>query len=185
MRSDPFWEFGSFGITGCHQKNVMNPRKSDEIQGRRFAFVQGGRNEIKLVHITPTLHVRHHERCMEALWNSEDLSLKYESAPLIVNNQGESDIPGFLELLEFVNRSTNVSKFASKFRSRREPLNNSLASTAIQVFNHFRSNTSTTIGSYTDALPYLPPKVDTDRIGTYESLKRERNLKRTFNERNH
>lgn len=22
-RSDPFWEFGSFGLTGCHCKNLL------------------------------------------------------------------------------------------------------------------------------------------------------------------
>lgn len=179
MRSDPFWEFGSFGITGCHRNNVMNPRKYDEIQGRRLAFVQGGLNEIKLVHITPVLKIRQHELCIEALWDQEVLPLKYESAPLVVNNQGQSDIPGILELLEFVNRPTYVSKFASKFRSRRKPLSGELASAAIQVFNHFRSHVSTTIGSYTDALPYLPPKVDRDRVETYESLKRDRNPQRT------
>jgi hypothetical protein len=25
-RSDPFWEFGSFGCTGCHGKNLLHPK---------------------------------------------------------------------------------------------------------------------------------------------------------------
>ena len=24
-RDDPFWEFGSFGITGCHARNLLHP----------------------------------------------------------------------------------------------------------------------------------------------------------------
>ncbi len=34
MRSDPFWEFGSFGLTGCHKTNLMHP-KEGEGTGRR------------------------------------------------------------------------------------------------------------------------------------------------------
>jgi hypothetical protein len=42
MRSDPFWEFGSFGCTGCHTTNLMNIRRADELAGVRFGFAQGG-----------------------------------------------------------------------------------------------------------------------------------------------
>lgn len=175
MRSDPFWEFGSFGITGCHRKNVMNPQKFDEIQGRRLAFVQGGPNEIKLVHITPPVQVEHHELCIEAIWNPDVLPLAYESAPVVINNRGETDIPGVPELLEFVDRTTHVGKFSSKFRSRRRPLNGVVASAAVQVFNYFCSRGSSTIGSYTDALPHLPPKIDRIRDKTYKALKRSQN----------
>jgi hypothetical protein len=28
MRTDPFWEFGSFGLTGCHQRNLLHPKKA-------------------------------------------------------------------------------------------------------------------------------------------------------------
>ena len=41
-RSDPFWEFGSFGCTRCHQSSLMNPRRLHEIDGYQFAFCQGG-----------------------------------------------------------------------------------------------------------------------------------------------
>src|SRR6185312_13769949 len=33
MRTDPLWEFGSFGCTGCHRKNLMNPNKLTELNG--------------------------------------------------------------------------------------------------------------------------------------------------------
>jgi hypothetical protein len=26
MRTDPLWEFGSFGCTGCHRKSLMTRR---------------------------------------------------------------------------------------------------------------------------------------------------------------
>jgi hypothetical protein len=41
-RDDPFWEFGSFGCTGCHRRNLLNPKRSGELNGTQFAFVQGG-----------------------------------------------------------------------------------------------------------------------------------------------
>ena len=175
MRSDPFWEFGSFGITGCHQTNVMHPAKSDEIEGKRLAFVQGGDGEVRLVHVTPPVEVRFHGLCIEVSWDASELPLTYDSAPLVVNNVGESDIPGFLDELEFVDRSTLVAKFASKFRSRRRPLSRELGLETIQTFSQFRSRISTAIVRYTDALPYLPPKVDENRALTYEDLRRTKN----------
>lgn len=30
MRTDPLWEFGSFGCTRCHSRNLMNPFKVHE-----------------------------------------------------------------------------------------------------------------------------------------------------------
>ena len=175
MRSDPFWEFGSFGITGCHHRNLMNPAKSDELVGKRLAFVQGGHAEIRLVLVTPPVEVKTHGSCIEATWNSSALPLTFKSAPLVVNNLGETDIPGFLDELEFVNRSTPVAKFASKFRSRRRPLDTELGLETIQTFNQFRSRISTRTVRYTDALPYLPPKVDENRASTYDELKRIKN----------
>lgn len=175
MRSDPFWEFGSFGITGCHHRNLMNPAKSDELVRKRLSFVQGGDGEVRLVHVTPPIKVKVHGLCIEATWDASELPLTYESAPLVVNNRGESDIPGFLDELEFVNRSTLVAKFASKFRSRRRPLEKELGLATIQTFNQFRSRISSPIVRYTDALPYLPPKIDQNRDLTYEDLRRSKN----------
>ena len=39
-RDDPFLEFGSFGCTGSHRTNLMNPKRSHELVGTHFAFVQ-------------------------------------------------------------------------------------------------------------------------------------------------
>lgn len=48
MRTDPLWEFGSFGLTGCHKRNLMNPRNVDILDGARLAFAQGGEDGFKL-----------------------------------------------------------------------------------------------------------------------------------------
>ena len=56
-RSDPFWEFGSFGCTGCHGGNILHPRNADEIAGGRLAFAQGGDNGFRLVYLTPAVTV--------------------------------------------------------------------------------------------------------------------------------
>jgi hypothetical protein len=53
MRTDPLWEFGSFGCTRCHRKNLMNPKKLAELNGVRLGFAQNGPLGIKLVHVTP------------------------------------------------------------------------------------------------------------------------------------
>jgi hypothetical protein len=55
MRSDPFYEFGSFGCTKCHRRNLLNPRKSHELIGVRLAFAQGGKDGFKLVHLTSSI----------------------------------------------------------------------------------------------------------------------------------
>ena len=38
MRTDPLWEFGSFGCTGCHRKNLMNPEEADRAQRGTVRF---------------------------------------------------------------------------------------------------------------------------------------------------
>src|SRR5205814_8322552 len=56
----PLWEFGSFGCTGCHNRNLMNPNRLTELSGARLAFAQNGDLGIKLVHLTPPVSVVHH-----------------------------------------------------------------------------------------------------------------------------
>ena len=65
MRSDPFWEFGSFGCTGCHRRNLLSPKRAKELEGLRLAFAQGGPEGMKLVHLTPPVSVvrRCPDRC--------------------------------------------------------------------------------------------------------------------------
>jgi hypothetical protein len=42
-RTDPFWELGSFGCSGCHGKNLLHPKNCQISNGDRLAFVQGGK----------------------------------------------------------------------------------------------------------------------------------------------
>src|SRR6266542_2541693 len=100
MRTDPLWEFGSFGCTRCHRKNLMNPKKLAELNGVRFGFAQNGPLGIKLVHVTPPVTTQHHRTFGEAKWSPAEMPLTYASAPTLVNNFGESDIPALLDMLQ-------------------------------------------------------------------------------------
>lgn len=127
MRSDPFWEFGSFDCTGCHRRNLLSPRRAKELEGKRLAFAQGGPNGIRLVHLTPSISVVHHSIGCELRWWPHEMPLKYSAAPTIIDNREVTDTPAILRALGGVRRSTPVAKFASKFRSRREPVELDLA----------------------------------------------------------
>ena len=81
MRTDPLWEFGSFGCTRCHRKNLMNIRKLNELNGARFAFAQNGSLGIKLVHVTPPVRMLHHGNFGEAKWDAAEMPLRYDAAP--------------------------------------------------------------------------------------------------------
>ena len=172
MRTDPLWEFGSFGCTKCHRRNLMNPRKVDELAGSRLAFAQGGRSEVRLIHVTPPVRMVHHGLFAEATWQPVDMPFSYASAPVLINNSGGSDIPVLIEMTDDVHRSTPVSRFVSKFRSRRKPLPADVARKIIEVYNDFPRNELTVARDYTDSLPFLPPLIDRNRKRTYEKLLR-------------
>ena len=124
MRTDPLWEFGSFGCTGCHRKNLMNPKKLAEHNGAQFGFAQNGDFGVKLVHVTPPVRMLHHGMFAEAKWKPAEMPLRYDSAPTLVNNFGVSDVPSLLTMISDVRRESPVAQFSSKFRSRRRPLPN-------------------------------------------------------------
>jgi hypothetical protein len=172
MRTDPLWEFGSFGCTGCHRANLMNPAKLTELNGARLAFAQNGPRGIVLVHLTPPIRTLHHGSFGEAKWSPGEMPFSYCSAPTLVNSLGHSDIPKFLEITGGVRRRSPVAQFASKFRSRREPLPPPVAEEVIAVYERERSNSGcgSVAKSYVDALPCVPPRVDNDREGTYHRL---------------
>ncbi|HIO50418.1 TPA: hypothetical protein EYN23_24130 [Candidatus Poribacteria bacterium] len=125
MRSDPFWEFGSFGCTHCHKHNLMNPKKLHQLTGAQIAFTQGGPLGFKLVYVTPPVFTKLYPHTGELNWQADDeykIPFKYSTAPLLINNQGQTDFPLLKSFVADVNRPTYVSKFASRFRSRRQPL---------------------------------------------------------------
>jgi hypothetical protein len=172
MRTDPLWEFGSFGCTRCHRANLMNPAKLTELEGVRFAFAQNGPYGIKLVYLTPPIRTLHHGSFGEAKWSPPEMPFTYSSAPILVNNLGASDVPLLMEMLIGVRRGSNVARFASKFRSTRQPLPPSVAKQVIAVYERQRSNggSGSIARSYVDALPCAPPRVDHNRKATYQQL---------------
>ena len=115
-RDDPFWEFGSFGCTGCHHRNLLNPKRSSELEGTRLAFVQGGDGGLRLVHVTPPISVRGLADICEAIWLPAEMPLTYATAPVVLDRQGRSDLPLLAEMAHGVSRSTPVARFASAFR---------------------------------------------------------------------
>lgn len=170
MRTDPLWEFGSFGCTGCHRKNLMNPNKLAELNGTRFAFAQNGALGVKLVHVTPPVKALHHGMFGEATWNPAEMPLSYPSAPLLVNNFDASDVPELLAMISDVKRASPVAQFASKFRSRRRPLPLDIGRHLIAVYERFRRDGASIAETYIEALPCKPPHVDEDRERTYRRL---------------
>lgn len=183
MRSDPFWEFGSFGLTGCHKTNLMHPKKVHELKGARIAFVQGGDAGFKLVYLTPPVTPIPYSDRSEIRWqvaqNSDDpgangstMPFRYEKAPFIISTAGVSDVPEIVQIFENVRRNGWMGRFASKFRTRREPLPDACAAQLIKVWNARirKAHAGDFARIYTDALPYNPPKTDYERRVTYDRL---------------
>ena len=170
MRTDPLWEFGSFGCTGCHRRNLMNPKKLKELDGVRFAFAQNGHLGVKLVHVTPPVTMLHHGKSGEAKWSPAEMPLTYASAPCLVNNSGPSAIPQLVDMISGVRRGSPVAQFASKFRTGRHPLPASVGRRILKLYERFRQKAGCVSKSYVDALPYTPPRVDGDREATYREL---------------
>ena len=176
MRSDPFWEFGSFGLTGCHSKNLMNPKRSSELHGKRLGFVQRGNlKEIKLVLVTPPIKVQNHGSLVEALWDAE-MPLTYDSAPTLINNRGNTDFPEILKHIANTNRTTFISKFTSRFRTRRRPLSQDVSAKIVETYRKVRETSGVIASTYVQALPFDPPHIDKTRELTYQCLKEKKQL---------
>ena len=172
-RSDPFWEFGSFGCTGCHSRNLMNPKNANQLEGKRLAFAQGGSHGFRLVFLSPPISIINHGRHLEAKWDSECKPFKYTSGPLIIDNHGNSDIPLLKEEIKDVNRTTWIAKFSSSFRGRSRPLSHKIAYEIIKVYEYFLSKDNEIFAqNYIETLPYSPRLPDSNRRKTYESLKK-------------
>lgn len=182
MRSDPFWEYGSFGLTGCHRKNLMNPKKFQELNGIRLAFAQGGKLGVKLVYLSPPIRIVRHVACCEATWQEIKMPFKYSAAPLLIDMNGHTDLPALKEFLKRTDRSGWLGRFSSRFRSRRRSLEEKLAEELVRVYETKRKHASASklARVYVDALPYPPPHVDGDRESTYSKLiekARDRNIR--------
>jgi hypothetical protein len=172
MRSDPFWEFGSFGLTGCHSKNLMNPKKSSELNGVRFAFAQGGNLGMRLVHLSPPVKITPHGSLCEATWQPNEMPFNYSAAPLLISKDGQTSFPLLKRFLKETKRGGWLGRFSSRFRSRRRPLEMELSEQLVRVYQNQRKSAPPSAFSrfYIGALPYPPPTVDRDRESTYSGL---------------
>lgn len=174
-RSDPFYEFGSFGCTKCHASNIMHPGRAHELEGVRFAFAQGGPLGFRLVHLTPPARVViHADRC-ELRWTPTERPFRYSAAPMLVNAAGESDFPGLAAMVRDVRRETWPGRLSSAFRTRCKRLPAEVGEELARVFDHKRAEAKPEAfaASYVDTLPYPPNKPDTDREATLAALRAE------------
>jgi hypothetical protein len=172
MRTDPLWEFGSFGCTGCHARNLMNPRRAHELAGARLAFAQGGPLGFRLVKLTPPIEVTAHSDRTEVRWSPPNMPFRYVDAPLLIDNEGWTDFPRLAEMLASVERSTWEAAYSSRFRSRRTPLPDPVASEIVTTYERMVRETDNAAfaRTYDEALPYPPLHVDRRRRATYKAL---------------
>jgi hypothetical protein len=172
MRSDPFWEYGSFGCTGCPSKNLLSPKNAPALEGARLGFAQGGRSGFRLVFLTPPVNVKQFGKRFEIAWSPTAMPFKYEAAPLLVANDGRSDVPLMMAMVTKTLRTTLEGGFSSCFRSRALPLNEALADQVVAAYERTRSSAaeSDISACYSEALPHPPPLVDRNRSETYQRL---------------
>lgn len=167
-RTDPLYEFGSFGLTGCHRTNLLADR---DAAGCRLAFAQGGDLGFRLVMVTPPVDIRELAHVCEAIWSPGAMPLRYETAPLLIDNDGTSDVDGMREFLDGVNRSTWRERFSSSFRTRKQPLDAALAASLVRAWDRAIEDSAQCAEAYWEALPYWDPEaVDRDRHGTHQTL---------------
>lgn len=159
-RTDPFWEFGSFGCTGCHDDNLLHPGKKHIVSGDRVAFVQGGGQGCKLLLITPPVkRVEHGQAKIEIRWNRAFKPFRYysELAPVLARPGGTNiALPELGRIVNKTRRTTAQAKLASCFRTRCEPLGSTGAAELQQLFRLACEKARPTdfISNYTDALPW-------------------------------
>jgi hypothetical protein len=172
-RDDPFWEFGSFGCTGCHSRNLMNPKRAHELNGARLAFVQGGPRGFRLVHVTEEIWMEPIGAGFEARWPTGKMPLAYHSAPLVVDNDGNSDMSQLSMETRGIARSTPVARFASAFRSRRSPVAGEIGAEIIACYQQHRTR-SRVARTYVDAMPRPPAIIEHNRKRRYNELLKKR-----------
>jgi hypothetical protein len=135
-RNDPFWEFGSFGRTGCHKKNLLHPRHSRLKDGDRLAFLQGGEGEIRVIALTPPIKVAGSTERIELMWDKAYRPLPYSKAPLLISNRNETAFPQVISALRLkdTNRTTPCGAAASRLRSRTTAVSFELSRELLQWF---------------------------------------------------
>jgi len=174
-RDDPFYEFGSFGCTQCHSKNLMHPNRIHELDGVRVAFAQGGPLGTRLILLTPPIHTKSHANGCELQWDSSAKPFRYDCAPLLIDNDGETEFPPLMEVIRSVERTTWMGQFASRYRSSKTPLPENIARSFIDGYERSTRDAAASefAQSYVETLPFPPACVETQRRKRYESLLRK------------
>jgi len=181
-RTDPFWEFGSFGLTGCHRQNLLHPENSRIRDGDRLAFIQGGPIGSRLIFVTPPVRVRNYLSgkavvAKEICWRRNNRPLRYsEIAPLLADSEVDAPkaLPELRRFLANVSRTTAAGKLASRFRARCEPLDIGLAAELIKAFEraYLAARKEDFIRVYTDAMPGIHTEfAATNRRREYDKLR--------------
>lgn len=175
-RSDPFWEYGSFGCTTCHRANLLSEKHASLLTGARLAFAQGGKNGFRLVYLTAPVTVHPIGSSFEVRWEPRDMPFRYGDAPLLVSNDQSSDVPALLDFVGIAKRSTPMGAFSSRFRSCATPLDKRIATQLVRVYEKARQLASRAMlaENYVDALPYSPRNPDTNRKKTLADLRAKR-----------
>jgi hypothetical protein len=135
FRDDPFWEFGSFGSTGCHSRNLLHPKNTKIVDGDRLAFVQGGSEGMRIVAVTPPVTVGGSNARIEICWDESFRPLAYQDALSAVDNAGNSSVPLLFANISKINRSTYCGKFSSAYRSRSTAVTDKIAKEIIRAFD--------------------------------------------------
>jgi hypothetical protein len=165
-REDPFWEFGSFGSTTCHMKNLLNPKHAkSRLEGARLAFAQGGPEGFKLVMLTPKVIVNDSKEPCEVLWKPKRMPFRYSHAPLLVDEDGRSDFGFIRRLVRRGNCPSPMSQFSSNFRTKSEPLSSAEGKALIRAYDSKvkKASRQAFAETYLDALPYRPPLTESAR----------------------
>lgn len=152
-RDDPFWEFGSFGSTGCHSTNLMHLTGCPIKRGDRLAFLQGGAGEIRVVGLTPpVIDVRTcGEKRREVIWPDTYRPMRFGEAPALVTNSGETAFPAVLDILKGVRKNSFCGKASSKLRSCKQPIPDRLANEMAAWFAS-KQSIENTVRTYTEAI---------------------------------
>src|SRR5439155_7499498 len=157
-REDPYWEVGSFGCTGCHSRNILNPTGQHVADGARFAFAQGGSAGTRLLFVTPEIKLRSFGELTEATWQPPEMPFKYLDAPLLIDSDGETQFPLFKRFIITSKAKLWRHKFSSKFRSRAQRLDTLVATEIVTIYERFRRTAAhqAFAGTYLDAIPSWP-----------------------------
>jgi len=130
-----------------------------------------------LVHVTPPVKVVQHTTFCEAKWEPGKMPLRYADAPLLIDIQGNTQVPSLKERIRPLDRTTWLGRFASAFRSRCTPVVKDLAKELIAAHRRQSAKRGVVAKSYVEALPRNPPKPDTDRKAKYQKLSGARKIR--------